>query len=330
MGHIVLEKNTAAFVREVESKGGKPIYKLSPAAARAVLEKLQTIPIEKPPIKIEERILPGGPKGKVTIQIYRPVHTNEKLPVIMYFHGAGWVMGSSVTHDRLVRELAVGASAAVVFVDYSRSPEEHFPVAIEEAYAATKYVAEHAEMFNLDTTRFVVAGDSVGGNMAIAMTLLAKERRGPKIDAQVLFYPVTSAEMNTPSYKQFAEGPWLTKPAMEYFWSCYETNEAHRKNILQSPLLATPEQLEGLPQALVITAENDVLRDEGEQYASKLMLAGVNVTASRFLGTIHDFLMLNALAQTPATLSALALTNSYLQHLFTQLKKSVKPKKRAA
>ena len=209
--NIFLEKTINDFIDEIASMGGPPLYKLTPTEARAVLDKVQSFPVEKPIVKIEDKKIPCGPKGEVSIRIIRPQNVTEKLPVIMYFHGGGWILGSAETHDRLVRELAVGSNAAVVFVNYSRSPEAKFPVAIEEAYAATKYIAEHGQEFNLDSSRLVVAGDSVGGNMTIVVNLLAKERKGPKIDFQAIFYPVTSADLNTASYKEFADGPWLTK-----------------------------------------------------------------------------------------------------------------------
>lgn len=309
---IYLEKATEAFIDKLASSGAPPIYKLTPAQARDVLENLQSAMIEKPQVKIEERKIPCGPSGEVSIRILRPQNATEKLPVIMFFHGAVWVMGSANTHDRLVRELTIGANAATVFVNYSRSPEAKFPIANEECYAATKYISEHARELNLDASHLAVAGDSVGGNMAIAVTLMARERDGPKIDYQILFYPVTSAELNTLSYGQFAEGPWLTKPAMEWFWNAYEPDTNKRKNFLLSPLEASIDQLKGLPPALVITAENDVLRDEGEAYAHRLMQAGVVVTAVRFLGTMHDFVMLNALAKTPAAQGAIALASKHL------------------
>lgn len=309
---IYLEKATEAFIDKLASSGAPPIYKLTPAQARDVLENVQSSAIEKPQVKIEDRKIPCGPKGEVSIRILRPQNATEKLPVIMYFHGAGWVMGSANTHDRLVRDLSVGANAATIFVNYSRSPEAQFPIANEECYAATKYITEHAREFNLDASHLAIAGDSVGGNMAIAVTMMAKERGGPKIDYQILFYPVTNAELKTGSYAQFADGPWLTKPAMEWFWNAYEPNVSNRKSPLLSPLNATIDQLKGLPPALVITAENDVLRDEGEAYAHRLMQAGVTVTAVRFLGTTHDFVMLNALAKTPAAQGATALASKHL------------------
>jgi acetyl esterase/lipase len=234
----------------------------------------------------------------------------------MYHHGGGWILGSKDTHDRLVRELANGAQAAVVFINFTPSPEAKFPKPVEEAYAALQYISENGSKYNLNPNHLVVAGDSVGGNMAIAMTLLAKERGGPKIDAQVLFYPVTDAGMDTQSYHKYAEGPWLTKAAMEWFWNAYEPNVSNRKKITVSPLQASIDQLKGLPEALIMTDENDVLRDEGEAYAHKLMQAGVDVTSIRFLGTCHDFALLNPLANTPATRGAIEAAIQYLRKVF--------------
>jgi acetyl esterase len=255
-----------------------------------------------------------GPQGKVSVRILRPQNGNgEKLPVIMYFHGGGWILGSANTHDRLVREIAVGVHAAVVFVNFTLSPEAQFPTPIEEAYAATKYIAEHGEKMNLDPSHLMVAGDSVGGNMAIAVTLLAKKRHGPKIEFQALLYPVTNADLTSPSYRQYAKGPWLTKAAMKWFWNAYLPDVSARKDPLASPLKASIEELKGLPPALVITDENDVLRDEGEAYAHKLMQAGVHVTSARMLGTFHDFMMLNGLAHTPAARAGVGMTIHYLR-----------------
>jgi acetyl esterase len=201
----------------------------------------------------------------------------------------------------------------VVFVDYERSPEAHYPVAIEQAYAATKYVAEHGRELAVDPTRLAIVGDSVGGNMAAAVTLMAQERGGPKIAFQVLFYPVTDADFDTGSYHAFADGPWLTKPAMEWFWNAYLPDVAARQQITATPLNASLEQLKGLPDALVIVDENDVLRDEGEAYARKLAQAGARVTSVRYNGTIHDFVLLNGLADTPAVRSALQQANYALR-----------------
>ena len=309
----VLEAGTQKFIDAVTAAGGPPIYTLSPAAARNVLAGAQAGPVDKLPASISEATLPVGPTGKVQIRIVRPESAGSAaLHPVMYFHGGGWVLGDAATHDRLVREIATGADAAVVFVEYDRSPEAQYPVPIEQAYAATKYVAEHGAALNLDPSRLAVAGDSVGGNMAAAVTLLAKQRGGPRIDYQVLFYPVTDANFDNGSYTRFADGPWLTKKAMEWFWNAYLPDVAARKQPMATPLNASLDQLKGLPEALVITDENDVLRDEGEAYARRLNAAGVRVTSTRYNGTIHDFVMLNGISQTPAARAAIAQANAAL------------------
>jgi acetyl esterase len=299
-----LEPHTQHFIDSLA--GAPPIYTLSPADARSILAQAQSIPVGKPSSQIEDISLPVGPTGSVPIRIVRPTAIAEVLPVVMYFHGGGWVLGDRDTHDRLLREIAVGAQAAVIFVEYARAPEARYPVAIEQAYAATRYVVDNAASLRIDPLRLAVAGDSVGGNMTAAVTLMAKQRRGPRIAFQVLFYPVTAAGFETPSYMQFADGPWLTKRAMEWFWDAYLPDPAARNQTTATPLNASLDQLAGLPEALVITDENDVLRDEGEAYARKLSDAGVRVTSVRYNGTIHDFAMLNALADTPATRGAIA------------------------
>lgn len=311
-----IEPTTWAFVEEVRKAGGKPLYDIPIPEGRAIFVKVQSGKVAKPDVDIEDRTIPAGPSGNVSIRIMRPKGAKETLPVVMFFHGAGWVFGDMNTHDRLARDITVGAHAALVFVNYTLSPEAIYPTAIEEAYAATKYVAEHAKEFNVDATRLAVAGDSVGGNMTAAVTLLAKERHGPKIIYQVLIYPVTDANFDNGSYKEFAEGPWLTKKAMEWFWDNYLPDKNKRKEPTASPLQATEEQLKGLPPALVINGECDVLRDEGEAYAHKLNAAGVKVTGKRYHSTIHDFLLLNALAETPACKDAVATVCSHLRKAF--------------
>jgi acetyl esterase len=298
-----LEPATQQFVDTLA--GAAPLQTLRPAAARAVLIELQSMPVGKPPASLEDTVFPVGPTGSTRIRIIRPRNETRALPIVMHFHGGGWVLGDADTHDRMSREIAVGVPAAVVFVDYERAPESQYPVAIEQAYAATSYAVEHAVELNVDPARLAIVGDSVGGNMAAAVTLLAKERRGPRIDYQVLFYPVTAANFETGSYRQFAEGPWLTRAAMQWFWDCYLPDLGRRQEITASPLRASNDELRHLPDALVIVDENDVLRDEGEAYAAKLTDAGVRVTSVRYNGTIHDFALLNALADTPAARGAL-------------------------
>jgi len=299
-----LEPVTQQFVDSLA--GAPPIYTLSPADARSVLARAQSAPVGKPSAQIEDIAFPVGPTGSVPVRIVRPAGATEVLPVVVYCHGGGWILGDRDTHDRLVREIAVGIKAAIVFVDYDRAPEARYPVAIEQAYAATCYAVDHSASLRIDPSRLAVAGDSVGGNMAAALTLMAKQRRDPKIAFQVLFYPVTDADFDTASYTRFADGPWLTKRAMQWFWDAYLPDLGARKQATATPLNASLEELAGLPEALIVVDENDVLRDEGEAYARKLSNAGVRVTSIRYHGTIHDFVMLNALADTPASRGAIA------------------------
>ncbi|MEV5844723.1 alpha/beta hydrolase [Streptomyces sp. NPDC051985] len=301
----VLEPAAQAFV---EATANPPyLFDLAPADGRKAVDEVQSGEIAKPAVDEEWITVSGGPTGSVRARIVKPAGATGPLPVIIYIHGAGWVFGNAHTHDRLVRELAVGAEAAVVFPEYDLSPEVRYPVAIEQNWTVAKWVVEQGATKGLDATRIAVAGDSVGGNMTIALTLMAKERGGVPLLQQVLFYPVTDASFDTNSYHQFAEGYFLRRDGMFWFWDQYTTDEAERAQITASPLRATVEQLKDLPPALVVVAEADVLRDEGEAYANKLREAGVPVTAVRFQGIIHDFVMLNALRGTHAAEAAISL-----------------------
>ncbi|MGW4367670.1 alpha/beta hydrolase [Nocardia takedensis] len=282
------------------------LFQLAPEEGRKTVDGVQDSPIFKPEIDEEWITVEGGPTGSVPVRIVKPVGAEGPLPVILYTHGAGWVFGDAHTHDRLVRDLAVGAHAAVVFPEYDRSPEARYPVANEQSYRVAQWVTTDGASKGLDAARLAVAGDSVGGNMAIALTLMAKERGDVAFRHQVLFYPVTDAAFDTPSYQRFAEGYFLTREGMRWFWDQYTTDENDRAQITASPLRATTEQLTGLPPALVINAEVDVLRDEGEAYAAKLRAAGVPVTQVRYAAMIHDFVMLNALHDTHAAVAAVA------------------------
>ncbi len=316
--HTGLEHNTKAFLDKLQQKGDPPIYTLSPDKARAVLSEIQAShPFQKLPADIENRTIPGGPNGKaISITIIRPPQSgNETLPVVMYFHGGGWVLGGLDTHDRLVRELANGANAAIVFVNYTPSPEARYPVPIEEAYAATKWVAQNGATIHVNSSHLAVAGDSVGGNMATVVALLAKERGGPSIKFQLLFYPVTDTNFETQSYLTFQNGYWLTRDAMKWFWSNYLTNQTNLTDPTVSPLHASLQQLHGLPPALVINGENDVLRDEGQAYALKLLEAGVPVTDVMYHGTIHDFVILNAITDDPAPRGAIEQASQMLKKM---------------
>ncbi|MFJ6668166.1 alpha/beta hydrolase [Streptomyces sp. NPDC091383] len=300
----VLEPAAAAFA---EATANPPyLFDLGPVEGRKAVDEVQSGETAKPTVDEEWVNVQGGPTGSVRARVVRPAGATGTLPVIVYIHGAGWVFGNAHTHDRLVRELAVGARAAVVFPEYDLSPEARYPVAIEQNYAVAQWVVREGAERGLDATRIAVAGDSVGGNMSAALTLMAKERGDVPLLQQVLFYPVTDASFDTPSYHEFAEGYFLRRDAMRWFWDQYTTDEKQRAEITASPLRATLEQLTGLPPALVVTGEADVLRDEGEAYAARLRAAGVPVTAVRYQGIIHDFVMLDALRATHAAEAAIA------------------------
>ncbi|MFJ3979475.1 alpha/beta hydrolase [Streptomyces sp. NPDC090021] len=301
----VLEAAAAEFARATAEPPF--LFQIPPADGRKAVDEVQSGPADLPAVDEEWVTVSGGPTGEVRARIVRPAGAAGRLPVILYLHGAGWVFGNAHTHDRLVRELAVGAGAAVVFPEYDLSPEHRYPVAIEQNWTVARWIVTDGAGHGLDASRIAVAGDSVGGNMTAALTLMAKERDGVPLVHQVLFYPVTDAGFDTGSYHQFAEGYFLRRDAMQWFWDQYTTDETERAEITASPLRATVEQLTGLPPALVITAEADVLRDEGEAYANKLRAAGVPVTAVRCQGIIHDFVMLNALRGTHAAQSAIDL-----------------------
>ena len=298
-----VERNTQAFLEALAKGGGQPLETLSPADARAVLVGAQA-GAKLPPADVSEKTISiDGKPLKLTI--VRPAGAKGVLPAFMFFHGGGWILGDFPTHERFVRDLVADSGAVAVFVNYTPSPESRYPVAINEAYAATKWVAENGAQINVDGKRLAVAGNSVGGNMAAVVALMAKAKGAPALRAQVLFWPVTNANFENASYDEFSNDHFLTKNMMKWFWDAYTTDPKQRQEIFASPLLATPEQLKGLPPALVQTAEKDVLRDEGEAYARKLDAAGVAVVVSRYNGMIHDFGLLNVLSNVPSTRAAL-------------------------
>jgi acetyl esterase len=310
---VVLEPAAQALADALAAADGPPLYTLSSQDARAVLDRVQAGEVAMPPAEIEPHTIPGGPDGEISITVVRPVDSNGSLPAVVYTHGGGWILGNFGTHERLVRDLTAQSGAAFVFVNYTPSPEARYPKAIEQVYATLQWVAKYGAELGLDGSRLAVAGDSVGGNMTAAATLLAKARGGPAIRFQALLYPVTNAAFDTGSYDEFANGPWLTRRNMQWFWDAYAPDIAVRSQPTASPLRASLEQLSGLPPALVITDEADVLRDEGEAYGRKLREAGVEVTAVRYEGVFHDFMMLNALAETNAARDAIALTAKALK-----------------
>ncbi|MBN9356023.1 alpha/beta hydrolase [Herbaspirillum huttiense] len=304
-GDAGVEPTTQSFLQALEAGGGKPLEQLSPQDARAVLVGAQaSVKLELPKADVSEKtITADGQQIKLTI--VRPAGVTKTLPAFMFFHGGGWVLGDFPTHERLVRDLVANSGAVAVFVNYTPSPEAGYGVAINQAYAATKWVAEHGKEIKVDGKRLAVAGNSVGGNMAAVVALMAKDKGGPALRSEVLLWPVTDANFETASYNQFANGYFLTKNMMKWFWDSYTTDAAKRKEITASPLNATPAQLAGLPPTLIQTAENDVLRDEGEAYGRKLQAAGVAVTSVRYNGMIHDFGLLNVLAKVPAVQTAM-------------------------
>jgi acetyl esterase len=291
------------------------LFELKPAAARKILDDAQAEPIDKLPVE-EEWITVRAAVGDVRVRIIKPVDAPASLPVVLYMHGGGWVLGNAATHDRLVRELAVGANAALAFVEYAKSPEAKYPVAIEQGYAAAQWITREGASKGLDSSRLAVAGESVGGNMTAALALMAKERGDVHFIQQSIYYPVTDAAMDTPSYDQFETGYYLSRKSMEWFWDAYAPDGAERAEITASPNRATIEQLAGLPPTFLCVDEADVLRDEGEAYASKLRQAGVPVTTVRYDGTIHDFMLLNALSGTKATRAAIREATAQLRNAF--------------
>jgi acetyl esterase len=309
-----LEPAAAGFANAAAA--GKPIYEHTYADARAVLAGVQANKVvASAPTSTQDLVWKIGPTGAVRIRIVRPADTRGDLPAVLYYHGGGWVMGDRHTHDHLIRELAVQARAAVVFVEYDNAPEVRYPVNNEQAYAALEYVAANGATLGIDGTRLAVAGDSAGGNMAIAVTMMAKDRAGPQISHQLLFYPVTDDVSDDASYREFGKGPFLTRKAMDYFLAANFPAE-HRKDVLAFPLRATIKQLSGLPAATIIVAENDLLRDEGEAYGRRLIEAGVPVATTRFNGTMHDFVMLNPLAASEPARAAIAQGAARLRSAF--------------
>lgn len=295
---------TANFLHALNSGKGPAINTLPPAKARQVLVDAQnSVKVDLSGIEVSNRTIEEDGIS-VPITIVRPAGASGTLPVFMFFHGGGWILGDFPTHERLVRDLVVQSGAVAVFVNYTPSPEARYPVAINQAYAATKWVAGHGGEIGVDGTRLAVVGNSVGGNMAAVVSLMAKDKQGPQIRFQGLMWPVTDANFNDGSYLAYKNGHFLTRDMMEWFWNAYTTDPAQRAQIYASPLRASEEELKGLPPALIQVAQFDVLRDEGEAYGKKLDAAGDDATTVRYNGTIHDFGLLNVLANDAPTKAA--------------------------
>jgi len=308
-----VDRRIAEFLDGLNSSGGKPMEQLSPEDARAVLENLQksvTVPLAPADISEKTIRVDGRP---LTLTIVRPAGAKGILPVFMFFHGGGWVLGDFPTHERLVRDLVAASGAVAVFPNYTRSPEARYPTAINQMYGATKWVAENAADIQVDGTRLAVVGNSVGGNAAGVIPLMAKNKGGPAIRFHVMLWPVTDANFETKSYNELAEGHFLSRNMMKWFWDNYAPEIRQRQEIYASPLRATIEQLKGLPPVLIQVAENDVLRDEGEAYARKLDAAGVEVAHVRYDGLIHDWGLLNPISQLPGVRASLLQVGAALK-----------------
>ncbi|MFD0764569.1 alpha/beta hydrolase [Mucilaginibacter lutimaris] len=283
------------------NNGSPGLETLKPADARMVLVNAQaSAKVDYSGITESEKEI-SADGLKIKLNIVRPAGVKGVLPVFIFIHGGGWVLGDYPTHKRMVRDLVVGSGAVGVFVNYTRTPDAAFPQAINEIYAALKWVSAHGSEISVDGKRLGVIGNSVGGNMTAVMSLMAKEKKGPEIKVAVMMWPIVDADFETESYKLYGQDRFLTTPLMKWMYDMYISDPAKRSNILASPLKDTTEQLSGLPPTLIQVAENDVLRDEGEAYGRKLLEAGVKATTVRYNGVIHDFGLLNGLADIPQT-----------------------------
>ena len=313
-----LLKEVKNFLETLESLGGKPLYEMTPDEARAFLLSVQRQSTVNFEADVTDKTILTESAGNVDIRIVKPLNYDKKLPAVIYTHGGGWVMGDKEVYDSLIKRLSIQSGAVIIFVDYTRAPEVKYPTALNQICGVLEYVFNYPDEFDIDSDNIVIAGDSAGANMTAACALKAKLKNLPQVKAQILLYPVTDASMDTKSYDDFKDGPWLTKKSMEYFWSAYLPDKSLRDEIFVSPIKAESEDLKNLPPALIITVENDVLRDEGEEYARKLDKAGVKVSNIRINGTIHDFMMLNALCHNIQTKVAFSLVCAYLKKIFNK------------
>lgn len=319
-GSYGLDPVVQEFLEAIHSYKGPPLQDLPLEIGRSAMENMQkdsTVTYDK--VSFTKTVFKAEEK-EVKVVIVKPQKPKKLLPVLLYFHGGGWVFNSFETHKRLMRDIALNAEVAVVFVEYSRAPEVRFPVANKEGYFATQYIAKHGKQYGLDSSRIIIGGDSVGGNMATSVAMMVTQKGFPKLLGQILLYPVTDANLNTRSYEQFFKGYYLTRATMKWFWEVYAPKKETHSLATVSPLKASLEELENLPQTLLITAEYDVLRDEGEAYAKKLRMAGVPVISTRYGGTIHDFIVLNPLRKTVASKAALVQISSFLKECCKEYK----------
>ncbi len=308
-----LSPGTKRFLAALNSSGLPPLETMTPAAAREVLASAQAaVNVDLSGIEETRRSITAGGYD-LMLDLVRPAGAQGRLPVFVFVHGGGWVLGDYPTHRRLVRDLVVRSGCAAAFVNYTRTPEAHYPQPVEEVYAATQWVAANGEELGVDANRLGIVGSSVGGNMSAVTCLLAKARGGPQIKAQALLWPIVDHDFDTESYREFGEQRFLSTSLMKWMYDLYTKDPDERRQIYASPLRATIEELRGLPPALVQVAESDILRDEGEAYGRKLADAGVEVATVRYDGMIHDFGMLNGLAREAGTLAMLELTGAWLR-----------------
>lgn len=309
-----ISSKTREFLKVLNSPAPPELEKMSPEEARKVLEGAQTsVEVDLSGIEESEKTI-NADGYEILLNIVRPEGVSEKLPVFMFIHGGGWVLGDYPTHQRMVRDLVVNSGFAAVFVNYTRTPDAVYPQQINEIYAATKWVAENGDEINVDGKNMAIVGNSVGGNMTAVTALMAKEKGGPKIKLQILMWLVADADFARESWQEFGTDRFLTAPLMKWMWDMYIADPEQRKEIHASPWQATIEQLKGLPPALIQVAESDILCDEGEAYGRKLDEAGVPVTTVRYNGMIHDFGLLNGLAELPQV-------RSLFEHAGAELKK---------
>jgi acetyl esterase len=310
-----IDPQVRAFLTRI-NKDSSPFWQLPQPKPQEILTALQNeTPVDMSGVTTVEKTIDQDGRA-VKLYIMTPEHVADKPGVLLFIHGGVWIVGNFQNHQRLLRDLVVGSGQVGVFVEYSSLPAAKYPTQMEQSYAALKWVAAHAGEFGADGSRIAVAGNSVGGDMSAALTLMTKDRNGPKIAYQVLFIPATDASVDTASYREYGTGRFLARAFMKYGWDLYAPDEKTRANPYVSPLRASREELRGLPPALIVTAENDPLRDEGEAYARKLKEAGVDVTAVRYNGVIHDFVTLNALRHVPETEAALQqATDGIRNHL---------------
>jgi acetyl esterase len=299
-----IDHRVRAFLAEV-NKDSSPYWELPGPQVRATLTGLQAkTPVDLSGITVEEKDITEGGRT-VKLYIVKPENVQGTLPVMLFIHGGVWIAGDFENHKRFVRDLVVGSGVAAVFVEYTPIPDAVYPTQIEESYAAARWVAEHGDEIGVDGSRMAVAGNSVGGDMSAVLAMMAKDRGGPKISFQLLFWPATDANFDTESYREFATGRFLARDFMRFGWDIYAPDPKTRKERYAAPLQASLDQLRGLPPALIQTAANDPLRDEGEAYGRKLDDAGVDVVSTRYNGQIHDFELLNGIRDVPSTQDAL-------------------------